>query len=412
MYSLLRLLLLLSFGTVVALSLGLGGEPATRPADAEKIIERFPIKKDNSSVLLPVTINGKHYRLCLDTGSPWTAYDKSLRHLLGKITARENFGTPDEPIMIPFFQPPDARLGKLALPKDSPVMDIDLTEHDKCSGEGWQGLLGIDFLKAHIFRIDFDRGEVVFLRAVGPDPGQRLALRLTNDQPQVKITLPGLKEPEWFVLDTGCVRGDGALWGCFRKPVFDALIKSGKLTSIQKQRQVRFAGERIYRFGWLDSLPFAGNTYKNLLFSEEDFSFLGLELLSRYVVTFDFPHQAVFLKKGRQFDRPYRQQLSGLGLERVKGQTVVESVVDGSPAAQAGIRSGDTLLQIDKQSIDGMTLFTLRNRLSEEGKRVQLTVRRGAQRLDMSLILSADNWKSEKREEEKGGRKGVGTRSH
>jgi uncharacterized protein (TIGR03000 family) len=485
MCSSLRLLLLLSFSAVVSLSLGLGGEPATRPTDAEKdnrahllvilpanaelwfdgkktrqtgsqrkfispvlttgkhysyeikaiwrkdgerveqvrtanvqandwqkidftkadaeqVIERFPIDKDTSQVLLPVTIDGNRYRLSVDTGSPGTAYDKSLRHRLGKIIAREKVGPTDENIMIPFFQPPDARLGRLALPKDSAVMGIDLTELNKSSGEELQGILGMDFLKAHIFRIDFDRGEVVFLGAVGPDPGQRLAIRLTNDQPQVKINLPGLKEPEWFVLDTGCVRGDGALWGSVRKPVFDALIRSGKLTSIYKGPQTRFAGERIYRFGWLDSLPFAGNTYKNLLFSEKDFSLLGLELLSRYVVTFDFPHRAIFLKKGRQFDRPIREQLSGLNLERVKGQTVVGSVFASSPAAQAGLRSGDTLLQIDKQSIDGMTLFTLRNRLCEEGKRVQLTVRRGGQRLDISLLLSSDNLK----------RKGLGPRSN
>jgi hypothetical protein len=386
----LRLPLLLSSVVLVSASLGLGGEPLARPADAEKVLERFPIAKDSDSILLPVVLNGKRYRLALDTGASCTVYDKPLWHLMGRTIALEKIGTPDENITIPFFQPPEAKLGKLALPKDSAVMGIDLTQFNECSGEECHGLLGMDFLKKHIFRMDFDQGELVFLHAVGSDPGQRLTVRLTDNQPCVKINLPGLKEPEWFVLDTGCARGPGALYGCLRKAAFDALRKSGKLTSIDKQPQVRFAGRRVYRLGCLGSLPFAGKTYENVPVSEGDMSLLGLDLLSRYVVTFDFPHQAIYLKKGRQFDRPIRYDRSGLAILRVKGQTVVESVTDDSAAARAGIRAGDVLLQIDNQPINAMTLFTLRDRLCEEGKKVQLTVRRGARRMDVPLTLSAE----------------------
>ncbi len=358
-------------------------ESVAQPADAEEVIERFSIPKDSYWILLPVAIKGKRYRLILDTGAYCIAYDKPLWSLLGKPKAVGEF---EENITAPFFDPPDARLGKFTLPKDSLVMGDDLKDLREDCGEDIHGLLGMDFLKRHIFRMDLDRGEIVFLRKVGPDPGQRLAVKLKPILPRVRINIPGLKEPEEFILDTGWPRGGGGDGGVLRKATFEALVKSGKLIPGGNTRGL--AGRQSC-YGWLDALPFAGNTYKNLRFNDSrEYSFLGLDVLSRYVVTFDFPHQAIYLKKGRQFDKPYRYDRSGLNVRRVKGQTVVASVIDGSAAAKAGIIPGDVLLQIDKEQINGMTLYTLRDRLSDEGKKIVLTVRRGAKQFDVPVALS------------------------
>lgn len=366
-------------------------------ADDKDVIERFPIKHDSSWIPLPVEIKGKRYHFILDTGATHTFYDKSIWHLLGKPITVKKTGPKEDSVATPFFDPPDARLGKLTLPKDYWALGVDQKEHHEESGEEFHGILGMDFLKEQIFRIDFDRGEVVFLRSVGPAPGQRLDIRLTKHQPQVKVDLPGLKEPEWFLLDTGTARELGEDGGCIRQAAFEALIQSGKLTSVQKAEIVRDVGRKMVRIGWLDSFPFAGNIHKSLIFHEERISILGLDLLSRYIVTFDFPHQAIYLKKGRQFDRPIRYDRSGLDMRRVKGETVVVSVTDGSAAAKAGIRLGDVLLQIDKEQISGMTLFTLRDRLCEEGKKICLTVRRGEERLEVPVVLSEED-KDEKKE--------------
>jgi hypothetical protein len=364
------------------------GEAVAQLADAEVVIERFSIPKDSYWILLPVAIKEKRYRLLLDTGSSCTAYDKPLWSLLGEPKALVEFAEVKN-ITTPFFDPPDARLGKLTLPKDSLVMGDDMKEMHEDFGEDVHGLLGTNFLKRHIFRIDFDRGEIVFLRKAGPDPGQRLAVTLKHDLPYVRINLPGLKEPEEFILDTGYARAGGGSGGILRKATFEALIKSGKLLPGGNIPICVGARKQMSRYGWLDALTFAGDTHKNLVFNDSrESSFLGLDVLSRYVVTFDFPHQAIYLKKGRQFDQPYRYDRSGLSVRCVKGQTVVASVADGSAAAKGGILPGDVLLQIDKEPINGMTLFTLRDRLRDEGKKIVLTVRREAKQFDVPVALS------------------------
>lgn len=169
-------LLLLSV-TVLCPSL-VGGEAVAQLAGGEEVAERFSIRKDSHWILLPVAIKGKCYQLSLDTGAYCTAYDRPLWSLLGKTNALQKIGSEGENITVPFFDPPDARLGKLTLPKDSLVMGADMKELREDFGEDYHGILGMDFLKRHIFRMDLDRGEIVFLRKVGPDPGQRLAVTL------------------------------------------------------------------------------------------------------------------------------------------------------------------------------------------------------------------------------------------
>jgi hypothetical protein len=382
-------LLILSF--VVLCSCLEGGEPVAQVANAEEVIERFSIPKDSHWILLPVAIKENRYRLILDTGAYCTGYDKPLWSLLGKTKALGEFAEVN--VTAPFFDPPDARLGQLTLPKDSLVMGDDMKEMREDFGEDIHGLLGMDFLKRYIFRMDFHRGEIAFLRKVGPDPGQRLAVTIKGDLPYVRINLPGLKEPEWFILDTGFGRGGGGDGGILRKATFEALIKSGKLMPSGSFPSTGLAGRQMNHFGWLEALPLAGNTHKNLVFNDSrECNFLGLDVLSRYVVTFDFPHQAIYLKKGRQFSQPirFRYDRSGLYVRRAKGQTAVVSVRDGSAAAKAGILPGDVLLTIDKEQINGMTLFTLCDRLSEAGEKVVLAVRRGAQQLDVPMVLSSD----------------------
>jgi hypothetical protein len=376
--------LLLFSVTMLCLSL-VGRESVAQLADAEEVIERFSIPKDSHWVLLPVTIKENRYRLVLDTGANWTAYDKPLWSLLGKTIELQKT---QEKITVPLFDPPDAWLGQLTLPKDRPVVGADMKELREDFGEDIHGILGMDFLKRHIFRMDFDRGEIVFLRKVGPDPGQRLAVRLKDDLPCVRIDLPGLREPEEFILDTGFARGGGNEGGCLRKTTFEAFIKSGKLIPGGSVPFVGFAGKQMNGHGWLDALPFAGNTHKNLVFYEREVNYLGLDVLSRYMVTFDFPHQAIYLKKGRQFDKPYRYDHSGLKVRRVRGQTVVAFVDDESAAAKAGILPGDVLLQIDKELINGMTLYTLKDRLCDEDKKIVLTVRREMRQFDVPVALS------------------------
>jgi len=80
-------------------------------------------------------------------------------------------------------------------------------------------------------------------------------------------------------------------------------------------------------------------TYKDIIFSEDSRSHLGLGIWSRHKVTFDFPHNKMYLKKSRQFDKVEEADMSGLHLLRIENKTVVYSVDVNSPAQKVGIKT-------------------------------------------------------------------------
>jgi hypothetical protein len=61
-----------------------------------------------------------------------------------------------------------------------------------------------------------------------------------------------------------------------------------------------------------------------------------LTYLSRYTVTFDFPHSVPYLEKGKYSD-PDLLDMSGLHFLRDQGKTVIAVVERGSPADSVGI---------------------------------------------------------------------------
>ena len=69
---------------------------------------------------------------------------------------------------------------------------------------------------------------------------------------------------------------------------------------------------------------------------------VGSDVLRRFTATFDYPRSRLSLHPNAAFSEPFEFDLAGLFMFVDEGIRVF-SVVDGSPAAQAGIRPGDRI---------------------------------------------------------------------
>lgn len=104
---------------------------------------------------------------------------------------------------------------------------------------------------------------------------------------------------------------------------------------------------------------------------------LGIDLLSCFRVTLDFPHHQMFLE--RAADRPYRLHgWVGISLKPDGNDFRVRSVEPGSPAAVAGLQVDDKVLSIDDQPLQGLSVEAAKTlRDDPAGTRTTFLIQRG-----------------------------------
>lgn len=117
---------------------------------------------------------------------------------------------------------------------------------------------------------------------------------------------------------------------------------------------------------------------------------IGGALLKRFVVTFDYAHQMMYLKRITPdppdldtFDR------SGLWINAHADGYEVMDVAPGSAAASAGLALGDLIISVDGHMVTEGGLVDTRQawRTAPLGTQVELMIKRGAEKRMVTLIL-------------------------
>lgn len=350
----------------------------------ELILEQFDVFNDGDVLLLPVALGGNKYLFALDTSATTSVYDVSLKPFLGEPAGTYLGHTPNGVVELQVFQPPPASLGKLIMQVSTPVPVADLSGLRQVSGHAIYGIIGMDFLSSRTINIDFDRGKLSFLRMVGENPGVPIHISYQGVVPGIDLDLPGLTVPVHFDIDTASVR-----YGGMELHLFGQLARDGKMKPAGVNRFETINGTRVARKGRLEELSIVNFMQRNLIFDEAEKTMLGLDYLSRYVVTFDFPNRTMYLKKGARFDCPHANNLSGLYVARIGGKTIVKSVDKNSPASISGIMPGDVILKIEDKKADEVRLFTIHLLCSEE-KKARLTIWRDGKEQKVSLLLGQE----------------------
>ncbi|MBX9628846.1 MAG: aspartyl protease family protein [Gemmataceae bacterium] len=360
------------------------GPPPGAPA-GEAVVERFTLAKGGLLLLVPVELKGKTYPFALDTGCSGCVYDSSLAPLLGEPVSTQEVRTADGIVRMPLYPPPDAKLGGMSLKTGSPVVTSDLRRLREGLGEEVYGCVGMDFLSRHVFRVDPDREEVVFLRSPGPAAGDRLPVTIKGNVPFVSVKIAGLAGPELFLVDTGAASGGGT--GLLRAEAFDVLVKQDKVKPIDTALAVSLSGPSVRWRGRLAEMELAGHRHAGVIFTASGRNYLGLNYWSRYVATFDLAGGAIYLKKGSRYDQADTHDLSGLTVVRLAGRTTVVDVEAGSPAALAGVRPRDVIVKASGERVEGLPLAPVRRSLAVRGAKVSLTLERDGGEREVSFKL-------------------------
>lgn len=364
------------------------GNVATAEAVAAPVQKRFTIAKEGRVILVPLRVSNREIQCIVDTGASRSAFDISLKHVLGTPRGARTLTTPAGPARMETFDWPEANLGGEVLKTDRPVVCLDLTNIRQATNAKIYGVIGIDVLRDRRVQIDFDRGELRFLDELpkrSETLGERIPLELAPDGPAFLLGSISNGKSERFLIDTG-TQGQS-----LAADVFDALREQklirvgGSFTSVTAGGNVH--GER----GQVDSFTTGPFTHQGLRFSRINVSSLGLRYFSRFRVTFDFPGRCVYLQPGPHYLRSEPRATSGVALTWHAGDIVVLSVTKGGAGEAAGLRTDDVLVEINGENAAAFDPFSLRQLLTSDGERkVPLKIRREDGLLDIDLVLQKE----------------------
>jgi hypothetical protein len=366
-----------------------GRAKAASPEGAARPIAEFEIERAGAPFTLPVTLGGKPYPFVLDTGAALWLFDGSLKQHLGSprpIRAVNILGKPGT-VTVRIAQ--NVSLGPLSLGSAAGPLRDDARSFWLRVGLDAYGLIGMESLRDKVLSINFDEGRVSFLQRATGDLGTPVPLTWKGVVPYAVVEIEGLGAEE-VLIDTGNM---GYYTGSLRPPSFDKVLASGKSRRIPLF--IRGAGLDVpsaTRCSQVRSLTLGPFRHNDLIVSDAMPSQLGLAYLARYIVTFDFPNSTMYLRRGKNFQRPDRCDLSGLNILPQDGKAVVRSVYLGGPAETAGIREGDEIVSVDGMLARDMTNFGLCRLFAEPGVKRVVLLRDGKELRKYVSLLDLDTW--------------------
>ena len=92
---------------------------------------------------------------------------------------------------------------------------------------------------------------------------------------------------------------------------------------------------------------------------------LGAGILSRFIVYLNYNSSSVFIEPSALFHEGLPETLTGMGLEIAGNELVIRSIIEGSPADDAGVIKGDTLLEVDGHTVSSEQLNEIHDLLPD-----------------------------------------------
>jgi len=115
---------------------------------------------------------------------------------------------------------------------------------------------------------------------------------------------------------------------------------------------------------------------------------IGLRLLSRFNLVFDYNRQRLFIEPNGSFETSFEYDMSGIEMGRASGgYSIIREIHKDSPAEQAGLQAGDKILKINDKVITDYDNFELLSIFKQAGAEVNLLIDRNGQEKKVSLIL-------------------------
>lgn len=290
--------------------------------------------------------------------------------------------------------------------RDVIVLEEDFIQMSEIIGEQVHGIIGADFFKGLIVEINFKKQYLNIHDSRYFDHSTLknhtlLETRFAESKPYINATATmsgGQKTVVKLLMDTGA-----SISMLLHNDTDPSLVLPPHV--IRGNLGKGISGNLTGYVGRINHLSVSGFEFPNMLsyFQEYDTSafpdttaikrngILGNFILDRFHVVIDYLNEAVYFKPEKKYNRNISYDRSGLVVYahgRDLKQFIVNDVIEGSPAYEAGIRPDDVITKLCFSSAANLTLDKINSILSgREGKKIKVRVQRKGQSLKFEFRL-------------------------
>jgi hypothetical protein len=370
--------------------------PASQPVT-------IPFDLVNRHMILKVSVNNSRpLSFVLDTGDQYAIIDLELAKKLGlKLGAGVRVGGAGSAMQSGAFVK-DASFAISQLPGFSQAVSMALPIRVLAPrlGQDFDGIIGSDFIEQFVVEVDYLNSELKLHNKKTfsyTGSGEIVPIQLRHGHPIIDATvLPSGNSAikGKFILDLGA----GLALAFYSPFVNSHQLLQGNIKTIRSLSGAGAGGETVGEIGRIAEISigrFKINQPITLFSQDKAGAFadptlsgnIGARIASKFRLFLDYGRYRIIFEPNRNFAQPFDQAQSGMSLI-AEGSDYrsfrVRSLLENSPASEAGLQQDDIIESINGQSAKEFTLSHL-NEMFEKPERYRLTVRRKEATLEKTI---------------------------
>ena len=353
------------------------------------LVDQVDVRVEGNLVLLDTRVNqSPPLTFILDTGASGLVVDRRrARELALKETADQDARTGGGSVDASTIGGVTVRVGRAELAGAS-MSALDLRPLESGLGRRIDGILGYDLFDRYVVEIDYERRQVrLHEPSTYRNERHAVPIALVEQLPIVRAQIVGAGRTATapLELDTG-LTGSLTLTRPFvdehaiiepdqsRLRITTGALLPGKVAA----EVVRVERVRVGPLEIPNLVTSVTPTADDAGVEGDTVGLLGGALLRRFTLVVDYSRSRILLEPNGAFPEADEFDMSGMSLVARSEQVyAVRTVIDGSPAAEAGIEAGDIIQAIGGRSAGELTLADIRQLFREEGRSYTIRIQRG-----------------------------------
>lgn len=309
-------------------------------------------------IIIPVILNGETYRFLFDSGAPFSISDKlQNRYQFKTISKGHIVDTDKNRAKVNYVQVDTILIQNIPFVNQTAfVLNFESNPFINCME--LDGIIGSNLIRFCNWKIEYQDAEITLFKSAANDmPDKGISIPFFTDQ-QYNV-LVNMKVGETVIKNLTIDYGsNGSL--SLPKHIFKTLKQNGEIgdTFIEKgYAESGIIGKPIQvnqEITYIDTVIFGELLIDQVKVKSSGSGLIGSKILSRYNITIDWNNRNLVFYEVDSADNDHKTFGLRIGYADDK-KLYVQSIIEDSPAAEAGVQPNMQVLKID--SIDFTSNF-------------------------------------------------------